>query len=120
MSRSRCFDSSRGIRRRGMNRQGGCLLRRAVCAVEMLELRRLMSASPGGFTQAFNYVENAPAVQLAGVGITSDDPAETFTATLTLADPAAGALGGMSTNGGGQFDPNTGVWPVTGDTYAVN
>src|SRR5689334_7525970 len=90
-----------------------------VCGLELLELRRLMTATPSGFTQTINYVENAPAVQFIALGMAADDPNETLTGTLTLADPAAGSIGGMKNNGGGHYDANTGVWSITGNLYNV-
>src|SRR5262245_39209938 len=101
-----------------MQRKGRKINSRSL--LETLQLRRLKAVHPPGFTQTFEYVENAPGVQLSGLDISADDPTENLTATLTLSDPAAGTLQSLGGSGGGQFNANTGVWSITGNAYAIS
>ncbi|MGE0434235.1 MAG: cadherin-like domain-containing protein, partial [Planctomycetota bacterium] len=68
-------------------------------------------------TQAKAWIEGAASVALDDIVVGDIDSPEVITATLTLADTAAGSLG---TAGGGSYTPGTGVWTVSGDLATVN
>ena len=64
-----------------------------------------------------SYTEGAANVTIPAITVTDPDPDEVITATLTLANPAAGTL---SVPAGAAYDPNSGVWTFTGSVSAVN
>ncbi|MBF0139247.1 MAG: DUF4347 domain-containing protein, partial [Magnetococcales bacterium] len=68
-------------------------------------------------TQTVSYVEDASQVTWTPIVVTDTDAGATITATVTLADPAAGSL---TTTGGGSYVSGTGVWSVTGSVSQVN
>ncbi len=68
-------------------------------------------------TQTVSYVEDASQVTWTPIVVTDTDAGATITATLTLADPAAGSL---TTTGGGSYGVNTGIWSATGSVSQVN
>jgi hypothetical protein len=67
-------------------------------------------------TQTKTYTQGASSVALDDIVVTDVDAGEVITATLTLANPAAGAL----TGGGGIYSADTGVWTFTGSVGTVN
>ncbi|MBF0155622.1 MAG: hypothetical protein HQL57_00345, partial [Magnetococcales bacterium] len=70
-----------------------------------------------GATFTASYTEGVASVSLAGMSVADVDTGESLTATLTLANPAAGSL---TTTGGGSYNGGTGVWTVSGSPTAVN
>ncbi len=70
-------------------------------------------------TQTKTYTEGAASVALDDIVVSEVDtsPAQTITATLTLALPAAGVL---TTSGTATYTPGTGVWTISGSLAAVN
>ncbi|MBF0435800.1 MAG: DUF4347 domain-containing protein [Magnetococcales bacterium] len=68
-------------------------------------------------TQTVTYVEDATQVTWTPIVVSDTDAGATITATLTLADPAAGSL---TTTGGGSYGVNTGIWSATGSVSQVN
>ncbi|MDX1734378.1 MAG: hypothetical protein R3228_08420, partial [Halioglobus sp.] len=67
--------------------------------------------------QALSYNEGEVSVALDDIAVQDPDRGDVITATLTLADPASGAL---SSNDGASYDAGTGVWSITGSVDAVN
>ncbi len=70
-------------------------------------------------TQGIAYTEGDASVALADIVVSDVDTGETITATLTLANPAAGTLTATSLNGE-TYNAGTGVWTVTGSVATVN
>lgn len=68
-------------------------------------------------TQTKAYNEGDPSVALDDIVITDVDTGETVTATLTLANPATGAL---TTSGTATYTAGTGVWTITDTVANVN
>ncbi len=70
-------------------------------------------------TQTKTYSEGAASVALDDIVVSEVDtsPAQTITATLTLALPAAGVL---TTSGAATYNSGTGVWTITGSLADVN
>ncbi len=71
-------------------------------------------------TQTVGYVEDTLTVAIANIVVSDVDDADyaqTITATLTLADPAGGAL---TTSGTASYTAGTGVWTITDDLASVN
>ena len=67
--------------------------------------------------QTLNYTEGAASVPINDIVVSDVDSGETITATLTLANTAAGSL---TTSGTATYDPSTGIWTITGTVAAVN
>ena len=67
--------------------------------------------------QLVTYTEGDFGVAFEDIEVTDVDTDEQITATLTLADPAAGAL---TTAGGGSYTAGTGVWTITDIVGTVN
>ncbi|MBP7337764.1 cadherin domain-containing protein [Niveispirillum sp.] len=68
-----------------------------------------------GLSQDLSYVEDSGAISLAGASLIEAPTNAVLTATLTLADPALGRI-----EGGGTYDPATGVWTATGTIAQIN
>ncbi len=70
-------------------------------------------------TQSLSYNEDDASVAIADIVVSDVDtsPAQTITATLTLANPATGVL---TTSGTATYDGGTGVWTITGTLANVN
>ncbi|WP_320171226.1 DUF4347 domain-containing protein [Maridesulfovibrio sp.] len=68
-------------------------------------------------TQNKIYIEDAASVALDDIFVSDPDTAEQITATLTLADTAAGSL---TANDGASYTAGTGVWTITGTVTQVN
>ena len=69
--------------------------------------------------QAKTYNEGDASVALDDIVVSDPDTGDTITATLTLSDPAAGAL--TATSGSGEaYTAATGVWTITSDPATVN
>src|SRR5262249_46344689 len=67
-------------------------------------------------TQSFTIAEDN-ATAAFNIQVTDVDNGDTYTATLTVANPAAGAL---ASTGGGTYDSGTGEWTVNGSLATVN
>ena len=76
-----------------------------------------IAPSATSMTQVKSYIEGAASVALDDIVVSDPEPDATITATLTLANPAAGLL---TASGGATYNPLTGVWTVTGTVAAVN
>ena len=65
------------------------------------------------------YVEDDATVDLDDIVVSDIDvvPAQTISATLTLANPSTGVL---TTSGGATYDVLTGIWTTTGNPASVN
>ena len=63
------------------------------------------------------YTEDDSSVDLTDIVVSDVDSGETVTATLTLADTAAGTL---TTSGGATYTAGTGVWTITDTVANVN
>ena len=70
-------------------------------------------------TQNQPYAQGAAGVALDDIVVTDPDAGDAITTTLTLADPATGALSATSGNAE-TYTPGTGVWTVTGNVADVN
>jgi VCBS repeat-containing protein len=68
-------------------------------------------------TQTKSYTEGDASVALDDIVVTDPDTGEVITATLTLANPAAGAL---STSGAATYTAGTGIWTITDTVANVN
>ncbi len=68
-------------------------------------------------TQTQSYTEGDPSVALDDIVVSDPDTGDLVTATLTLADPAAGVL---TTSGSAGYTAGTGVWTVTDTVANVN
>ena len=68
-------------------------------------------------TQTKGYTEGAPSVALDDIVVSDVDTGETITATLTLANAAAGAL---TTSGGATYNALSGAWTISGTVAQVN
>ena len=68
-------------------------------------------------TQTKAFAEDAASVALDDIVASDPDTADTITATLTLANPAAGAL---TTSGAATYNAASGVWTITGAVVGVN
>ena len=68
-------------------------------------------------THTSAYTEGAASVALQDIVVSDVDTGETITATLTLANPAAGVL---TTSGSASYTAGTGVWTVSGTIAQVN
>ena len=68
-------------------------------------------------TQTLAYTEGAASVPINDIVVSDVDNGDTITATLTLANPAAGTL---TTSGTATYTPGTGVWTITGTVAQVN
>ncbi|MBI5618429.1 MAG: cadherin-like domain-containing protein, partial [Gammaproteobacteria bacterium] len=72
-------------------------------------------------SQVLAYTEGDPAVALTPIVITDPDNGSTITATLTLADPATGAIStGTFGSVTSTYNPGTGVWQAVGGVADVN
>ncbi|MFV3074359.1 beta strand repeat-containing protein [Niveispirillum fermenti] len=69
----------------------------------------------GGLSRDLAYVEDSGALSLAGTFLTAAPANAVLTAVLTLANPALGRI-----EGGGSYDPATGVWTATGTMAQIN
>src|SRR4029077_8820312 len=67
--------------------------------------------------QTLSYTEDTGPVAINDIVVTDPDAGDTITATLTLANPAAGSL---TASGGGTYYPLIGGWTVTGTVAEVN
>ena len=79
------------------------------------EFHTIPSATP--LTQVKSYVEGAASVAIDDIVVSDPDANGAITATLTLANPAAGLL---TVSSGATYNPLTGMWTVTGTVAAVN
>ena len=70
-------------------------------------------------TQTQAYAEGAASVALTDIVVSDPDAGDTITASLTLANTAAGSLSAASGNGE-TYTPGTGIWTVTGSVAGVN
>ncbi len=73
--------------------------------------------SATNLNQTKTYIEDAASVALDDIVVTDPDSGETVTATLTLADPAAGSL---TTSGSATYHAAGGVWTITDTVANVN
>src|SRR4029077_16123960 len=67
--------------------------------------------------QTLSYTEDTGPGAINDIVVTDPDAGDTITATLTLANPAAGSL---TASGGGTYYPLIGGWTVTGTVAEVN
>jgi hypothetical protein len=68
-----------------------------------------------GLSRDLTYVEDSGSLSLAGTTLTAAPANAVLTATLTLANPAVGRI-----EGGGDYNPTTGVWTATGSLADIN
>ncbi|MBP6879069.1 MAG: DUF4347 domain-containing protein [Phenylobacterium sp.] len=72
-------------------------------------------------SQSTGAAQGGPSVALNDIVVTDVDTGDTITATLTLSDPAAGALStGTFGSATSTFNTGTGVWTVAGSVADVN
>ena len=69
--------------------------------------------------QTIVYDEDQPAVSLADIVVTDPNVGDVITVTLDIDDVNTGSLSTNSGNGE-TYDPNTGIWTITGDVATVN
>jgi hypothetical protein len=75
--------------------------------------------SATNLNQTKTYTAGATSVALDPIVVSAEDSDATFTATLTLANTAAGSL--TATSGNGEtYNSTTGVWTITGSLTKVN
>jgi hypothetical protein len=89
----------------------------ALGAPTSILLQGITAPTAFNLNQSHAYTEDQPSVPLTSIIVSDPDAGAAITATLTLANPAAGAL---TTSGGGSYTAGTGLWTVTGSVAAVN
>jgi hypothetical protein len=86
-----------------------------------IEMAGPQAPTATNLSQTVAYTEDGGAVALNDIVVTDADDGETITATLTLSNPAAGALStGTFGSATSTFNAGTGVWTVTGSVADVN
>ncbi|MEQ9640777.1 MAG: DUF4347 domain-containing protein, partial [Alphaproteobacteria bacterium] len=73
--------------------------------------------SATNLTSTSSYTEGDASVTITDIVVSDADAGDVVTATLTLADKAAGSL---TANDGASYDADTGGWSITGTVAAVN